>query len=654
MRAPDETTLTWAGLLLIVDAGRVFTSNSRALFVSRPGRRGAFFRGFWPRRRITPEAGDLTTMLPNPKSEGRNPSVIGFRPSVKSASSAVNLRLWFWLRQIRISDFGFPIRGRPESVGSLFCLWNLLLVISFIFGGLGAAVASGKAKNEIPPDDIFAGTNVLHIRLLIPNSGMAALRNSGWGNGQERPKVKAIVREGGVVYTNVEVHLKGAAGSFRPVDDNPCFTLSFTKNAPGQTFHGYHKISLNNSVQDPSYLTEKICRELFESAGVPAPHVGWAKVELNGRDLGLRVMIEGWGKHFLKRYFNDVSGNLYDGGFVEDINSDLEVNSGDRPQEHPGLRALISATSDRDPDLNKRFVRLKEALDMDRFLSFVAMDVMVCDWDGYAMNHNNWRLFHDMDNNKMVFMPHGMDQMFGVERTTPNCPILPPMQGKVARSVLVTPEGKRLYFERMAQLYTNVWHLDVILKHVDQYAAVMRPAIAESSSSAARYHDGEVENLKERITQRDASLRRQLARLANRAQLDHLSGWASHIQIGSPKFDQRKDEQGHDTLYLAADANAIGSWRTTLVLEQGLYRFEGMVRTHAVQPSSGEKNGGAGLRVAGSAVVPELTGDQQWQKFGYTFRVGENERKLSLICELRASGGEAWFDTSTLRVVRLR
>ena len=73
-------------------------------------------------------------------------------------------------------------------------------------------------------------------------------------NGQDRPRVKAIVREGGVIYTNVEVHLKGSAGSFRSVDDNPGLTLNFEKSAPGQTFHGYRKISLNNSVQDKSFL----------------------------------------------------------------------------------------------------------------------------------------------------------------------------------------------------------------------------------------------------------------------------------------------------------------------------------------------------------------------------------------------------------------
>jgi hypothetical protein len=527
--------------------------------------------------------------------------------------------------------------------------------LSLCLSWLAVSTSVGHGK-EVPADDIFAGTNVLRIRLLIPNSGMSALRNTSWGNGQDRPRVKAIVREDGNIYTNVEVHLKGAAGSFRPVDDNPCFTLNFTKNAPGQTFHGYHKISLNNSVQDRSFLTEKICRELFEASGVPAPHAGFAKLELNGRDLGLRVMVEGWGKQFLKRYFTNTKGNLYDGGFVEDINGQLEVNSGDNPHDHSGLNALIRACDERPI----RFSRLQEVLDMDRFLSYMAMDIMVCDWDGYPMNHNNWRLFHDQAANKMVFMPHGMDQMFGVERTTPECKILPRLQGRVARLLIDTPEGKSQYLERVAQLYTNVWHVDAILKRVEQLAAVIRPAIAESSgSSSARYHDAQVEDLKERISQRDDSLRRQLARLTQQPKLVgndtlRLSGWGRRTQKGSPEFRLEKSSEGHDLLYLAADGDTICSWRTKTTLEEGAYRFEGKIRTKNVKPSSGEPNGGAGLRISGNGVAPELTGTQDWQSFSYPFDVSEGAGSVEVICELRASRGEAWFDMSALRVVRLR
>ena len=261
-----------------------------------------------------------------------------------------------------------------------------------------------------PQDDIFTKPTVLSIEIEIPRTGMNLLRRTQWGGGggDARPTARATVREGGVVYTNVAVHLKGAAGSFRPVDDQPAMTLNFDKFVPGQSFHGLHKISLNNSVQDPSYLSEKICRELFDAAGVPVPRAGHALVRLNGRGLGLYVLLEGANKQFLKRYFSNVKGNLYDGGFVRDIDESLSVNCGDNPNDHSDITALRAALNGRDS------AALNKVLDVDRLLSMTAVEVMVLHWDGYALNKNNWRLFHDLDSGKMVFIPHGLDQTFGI------------------------------------------------------------------------------------------------------------------------------------------------------------------------------------------------------------------------------------------------
>lgn len=538
---------------------------------------------------------------------------------------------------------------------------------------------AGKPRAE---GDIFASLKVLRIQITIPPSGMAALRNTGWGRGQERPAVAATVREGGSLFTNVSVHLKGSAGSFRPVDDDPCFTLNFEKLAPGQTFHGLRKFSLNNSVQDPSFLTEKICRELFEAAGVPVPRAGHATVTLNGRDLGLHVLTEGFNKQFLKRYFKNTKGNLYDGGFVQDITARLAVNSGDNPKDHPGLTALIAAV--REPDPARRLARLEQVLDMDRFLSFIAMDVMQCDWDGYAMNRNNWRLFHDLGANKMIFFPHGLDQMFGVERASPDCPIVPYMEGVVARAVVGTPEGRRRYLEKMSQLYTNVFHVDALLRRVDEVAATIRPAIAESDPQDARRHDQEVRWLKARITQRDESLRRQLSALAAMPKFDangalRLTGWKPRAQTGAPAFQEPQAQAGDAFLYIGAwSGNPTGSWRTKFLLEPGTYRFEAKVRTKDVKPRAGEAGAGAGLRVSGGAMaflqarsrspnengagphaagdaVPQgLAGSIEWRNLTLPFQVPEWGSEVEFICELRAAVGEVWFDLSSLRIVRLR
>lgn len=476
-----------------------------------------------------------------------------------------------------------------------------------------------------------------------------------------RPKAKATVTEGGVTYTNVEVHLKGSAGSFRSIDQKPALTLNFEKSAPGQSFHGLHKISLNNSLQDPTYLSEKICRELFDAAGVPAPRASHAKVELNGRNMGLYVLTEGFGKQFLKRYFKNTKGNLYDGGFVQDITEPLAVNSGENPRDNSDLRALATAAT---TESTNRMARLEQVLDMNRFLSYVAMETMLCHWDGYSMNRNNWRLYHDLDSKKMVFMPHGMDQMFGYPdmRMGPGSSIFPRrVQGLVTRSVLSTQEGRRRYLERVGQLYTNVFHVNEIVKRVDELAAIIRPVIAESNPQMARYHENAVNSLKVRIEQRGESVRKQLEEPPTSGPRFEtgkpvtLTGWRPKIQQGSPSFDSQRESEGTPVLHIAAPRGiSIGSWRTSASMEPGRYRFEGRIKTQEVKPLPNEPGSGAGLRVSGWPVRLEMIGTGEWKSFAYEFRVDNDGTDVEFVCELRAAKGDARFDAGSLRVIRLR
>jgi spore coat protein H len=508
--------------------------------------------------------------------------------------------------------------------------------------------------------DLFAGRTVLRLQIEIPRSGMRDLSEHDWDN-HHRPNALATVNEGGHVYTNVEVHVKGGAGSYRPIDNNPALTLNFEKNAPGQTFHGLKKFSLNNSVQDPTFLNEKICRELFNSAGSPAPRAGFTTVQLNGRNLGIHVLTEGFNKQFLRHYFENVHGNLYQTHGNQEITDRLDVNSGDDPKNDAGLLALAQAIQEEDPVV--RWNRLEQTLDVDRFMTFMAMEVMLCHWDGYCMNQNNYRVFHDLGANKIVFIAHGMDQMFGTGtmrlgggQSSADCPIFPPLRGTVADAVMSTPEGRRLYIERLGDLYTNLFHVEVLLKRVDELSSVVRSAMTNSGPRWARDYQREVDDLKAHIEERGKSLARQLAdaskpRDPSRSEPIHLTGWTKRVQDGQPQFDKDVQEFRSNLLHISAlNGKASGSWRTRLQLEPGRYRFEGEIRVRAV--GQGNKGAGAGLRISGGRPIRELSGSTDWRPFAYEFQVGEN-REIEFICELRALDGEAWFDAEKLQVVRI-
>ena len=74
-----------------------------------------------------------------------------------------------------------------------------------------------------------------------------------------------------------------------PIDSD---SAKFDEFESGQFFHGHEKIALDSSVSDASYLAEAIGGEIFRAAGVPAVRVTFARVDLNGRDLGLYVIAQ--------------------------------------------------------------------------------------------------------------------------------------------------------------------------------------------------------------------------------------------------------------------------------------------------------------------------------------------------------------------------
>src|SRR5437016_389930 len=240
----------------------------------------------------------------------------------------------------------------------------------------------GCAASAAPPPgaDLFTTGPVLRLRIEIAPGELAALRRDS------RSYVPAALREGSQVYPKVGIHLKGSTGSFRGLDDKPALTLSFGKFAPGQRFHGLRKIHLNNSVEDPSYLNEALGSELFRSAGVPAPRVMHALVELNGRALGLYVLKEGFTRDFLGLHFQRTHGNLYQPGTGHDVDENLARISGDGPEDLADLKALAAAAQE--PDLERRWERLGQTLDLSRFISFMAMEVMTCHRDGYCLARN--------------------------------------------------------------------------------------------------------------------------------------------------------------------------------------------------------------------------------------------------------------------------
>jgi len=375
-------------------------------------------------------------------------------------------------------------------------------------------------------------------------------------------------------------------------------------------------------------------------------------VELNGRPLGLYVLKEGFTPEFLDHHFRSASGNLYEATPGNDLDGRLARNSGIGPDTQDDLRKLAALALA--PASAEKWSRLNEVLDADRFVTFMALEVILGHRDGYCLARNNYRLYHDPVSGRFVFLPHGMDVLFG----RPDAAWRPVMAGVAASAALDTPEGRKLYRDRFETLLGRALDLARITNQVDAALQAWRSVLpASDHARAARDASG----LQQRIAQRKVQLLRQL-RQPEIPLLSFRDGsviltneWRAMDVTTGVVLDRQTSPDGRAALRLKAGPRTSASWRCHVRLPAGSYRVEARAMTRGVMPLPFGRNHGATVRANGlsTTATPGLKGDTAWQAVTAEFVVAASEQEVELVCELRASAGEAWFDATTLRLTRL-
>ena len=523
--------------------------------------------------------------------------------------------------------------------------------VCLLAGLLGLLAASGS--RAVQPDDadqvFFREGKIPKLRIEINPVELAKL------NKDNRNFVRCTVREGDdFIYSEVGVHLKGAAGSFRPVNDRPALTLNFDKFREKQKFHGLDKFHLNNSVQDGGYMHEYLSSALFNAAGVPTTRVSHARVWLNGRDLGFYVLKEGFDSQFMKQHFGSKQGTFWDGGFCADVDQKKDRKLGHGTNDQAELKDLVAAS--REPDLVKRAQRLNDTLAVDHFLSVIAMEMMIAHWDGYARNRNNYRLLVPAGSSRVYFLPSGMDQVFG----DPNFPVFDSMGGLVTGALWQLPQTKNQYRDRVGSLLTNVFTAEFLTNEIAKVHARVRPVLAEINEATAKNFDNSTRDMSNRVLARIAGLQKQVGTQPMKPLKPAADGsfkltqWESQADSGEPQMSDKADRGGVKSLEINLDKpnRVVASWRSRVLLNAGKYRFEGKVATKDVVPLKEPTGEGAGLRISGSSRPNQLSGDSDWKKITFEFEVPAADTEVTLVCELRAEKGRAWFDLGSLQVVR--
>ena len=291
---------------------------------------------------------------------------------------------------------------------------------------------------------------VLHeARLEIDRSAWQALRD----HYLENQYYAANFAVDGVLVPQVGIRSRGS-GSRN--EDKPGLKVDFNKYVPGQEYYGYKSLDLDNLIQDPSMLRERLAFLVFEAMGIAAPRNAHARLTVNGEYWGVYALVEPVSKPFLEARLGDKEGNLFDyeWRFAYDFGwlgpkPSRYVPSPFQPQTHEddpnvgaGLVAFVQAINDT-PDAGFASA-ISDRIDVDRFLTHVAVEDALAEGDGIVGDFglNNFYLYEYAARNRFVFIPWDKDNTFRAA----SWPLYRNLDANVlTRKLTADPAKRRLY-----------------------------------------------------------------------------------------------------------------------------------------------------------------------------------------------------------------
>ena len=293
-------------------------------------------------------------------------------------------------------------------------------------------------------------------------------------------------------FANVGIKKKSFCGS---IDSNkPCIHVDFGKGnnageAQAEALIGTRYVTLNNSIQDNSFVKQTLGYRMMEMADLPNSRCNYARVFVNGTLIGqgvggvnapgIFVNAEPIMKQYIERNFSgNMNGNLYE---IAHKNDFLEERL-----EFIGVEDLSKFEDKADLKFACEHIKANglagadQLIDMEQYLKLYAMEFLLKHWDGYADNTNNTYLYNDVDavatpgvgDIKFKFIPWGIDQTL-----QPNRPFKLGRDGLIAQLVRNDDTRRKQLIDQIRAYRETLFsreHQQTVLKPlIDQMQALV-------------------------------------------------------------------------------------------------------------------------------------------------------------------------------------
>ena len=182
----------------------------------------------------------------------------------------------------------------------------LILTVVFMNGESLGIVSAGKKMGY---ENRLFSTDKVHTIDIVMNDWDGFIETC---ENEEYAACSVIID--GENYGNVGIRAKGntSLSSVSQMNsDRYSFKLEFDQYEKAKSYHGLDKISLNNVIQDNTYMKDFLTYQMMNEFGVAAPLCSFVYITVNGEAFGLYLAVEGVEEGFLQRNYGKDYGELY-------------------------------------------------------------------------------------------------------------------------------------------------------------------------------------------------------------------------------------------------------------------------------------------------------------------------------------------------------
>ncbi len=318
------------------------------------------------------------------------------------------------------------------------------LFIASLLVKVGAAGASDSSRLLGYENRLF-DTSYIHSLEIVMEDWESFLENC---ENEEYTSCAVVID--GEAYRNIGIRAKGntslsavsALGSNRY-----SFKLEFDHYDSSKSYYGLDKLSLNNIIQDNTYMKDYLVYQMMGDFGVDAPLCSYIFIMVNGEDWGLYLAVEGVEEAFLQRNYGKDYGKLYkpdsmnlgggrgvggafEGGGMGSLDVRLQYIDDDL-ESYPGI--FDNAKTDITKADQIRLVEALEALgnhtdiekvvNVEEVIRYFVVHNFVCNEDSYTgtMVHNYY-LYEE--NGTLSMIPWDYNLAFGTFQASDSTKII--------------------------------------------------------------------------------------------------------------------------------------------------------------------------------------------------------------------------------------